>query len=192
MQRQSYWEKQRQKAMKKLADPEWREEQRAKRLQQAQRQQQRAREKAASPEYRQKKLEKARQSEQRRRERAASALPKKTRTSRGLKGRSLTAEERRIQDAIGKIPCIACHLHGKHSPVVSLHHIFGRTAKDAHKYVLPLCKWHHQHAAPAEIREQYPWLVPVHADGKIGGKADFIRHNAEEMTLYQTVQEMMN
>ncbi len=77
MQRQSYWEKQRQKAMQKLADPEWREEQRAKRLQQAQRQQQRAREKAASPEYRQKKLEKVRQSEQRRRERAASALPKK-------------------------------------------------------------------------------------------------------------------
>ncbi|MEJ8872094.1 hypothetical protein WL861_27605 [Escherichia coli] len=54
MQKQSYWEKQRQKAMQKLADPAWREEQRAKRLQQAQRQQQRAREKAASPEYRQK------------------------------------------------------------------------------------------------------------------------------------------
>ena len=106
MQRQSYWEKQRQKAMQKLADPEWREEQRAKRLQQAQRQQQRAREKAASPEYRQKKLEKVRQSEQRRRERAASALPKKTRPSRGLKGRSLTAEERRIQDAIGNSPVL--------------------------------------------------------------------------------------
>ncbi len=45
MQKQSYWEKQRQKAMQKLADPAWREEQRAKRLQQAQRQQQRAREK---------------------------------------------------------------------------------------------------------------------------------------------------
>lgn len=55
MQKQSYWEKQRQKAMQKLADPAWREEQRAKRLQQAQRQQQRAREKAASPEYRKKK-----------------------------------------------------------------------------------------------------------------------------------------
>ncbi|EPU3572182.1 hypothetical protein ACVWP8_002980 [Escherichia coli] len=37
MQKQSYWEKQRQKAMQKLADPAWREEQRAKRLQQAQR-----------------------------------------------------------------------------------------------------------------------------------------------------------
>lgn len=58
MQKQSYWEKQRQKAMQKLADPAWREEQRAKRLQQAQRQQQRAREKAASPEYRQKRIEK--------------------------------------------------------------------------------------------------------------------------------------
>ncbi|WP_244428802.1 Ref family recombination enhancement nuclease, partial [Escherichia coli] len=51
--------------------------------------------------------------------------PKKTRTSRGLKGRSLTADERRIQTAIGTLPCIACHIHGQHSPVVSLHHIFG-------------------------------------------------------------------
>ncbi|MGQ7074890.1 Ref family recombination enhancement nuclease, partial [Escherichia sp. SP-MK2] len=24
---------------------------------------------------------------------------------------------------------------------------------------------HHQHAAPAEVRAKYPWLVPVHADG---------------------------
>lgn len=88
MQKQSYWEKQRQKAMQKLADPAWREEQRAKRLQQAQRQQQRAREKAASPEYRQKKIEKAKQYEQRRKDKAVSAPPKKTRTSRGLKGRS--------------------------------------------------------------------------------------------------------
>ncbi|EFO7899097.1 recombinase, partial [Salmonella enterica subsp. enterica serovar Derby] len=101
MQKQSYWEKQRQKAMQKLADPAWREEQRAKRLQQAQRQQQRAREKAASPEYRQKKIEKAKQYEQRRKDKAVSAPSKKTRTSRGLKGRSLTADERRIQTAIG-------------------------------------------------------------------------------------------
>ncbi|EIL0561794.1 Ref family recombination enhancement nuclease [Escherichia coli] len=192
MQKQSYWEKQRQKAMQKLADPAWREEQRAKRLQQAQRQQQRAREKAASPEYRQKKIEKAKQYEQRRKDKAVSAPSKKTRTSRGLKGRSLTADERRIQTAIGTLPCIACHIHGQHSPVVSLHHIFGRTAENAHKYVLPLCKWHHQYAAPAEVREQYPWLVPVHADGKIGGKADFIRHNADEMALYQMAIELIN
>ncbi|EKP7001564.1 recombinase, partial [Escherichia coli] len=54
------------------------------------------------------------------------------------------------------------------------------------------CKWHHQYAAPAEVREQYPWLVPVHADGKIGGKADFMRHNADEMTLYQMAIELIN
>ncbi|EFN4739630.1 recombinase, partial [Escherichia coli] len=94
--------------------------------------------------------------------------------------------------AIGTLPCIACHIHGQHSPVVSLHHIFGRTAENAHKYVLPLCKWHHQYAAPAEVRDQYPWLVPVHADGKIGGKADFMRHNADEMTLYLMAIELIN
>lgn len=195
----SLWEKQRQKALQKLSDPEWRESQREKQRLRAQRQYERTREKLASPEYRQKKLETARNAEERRREKAmrkASAGEGKKvavtkRSSRGLKGRPLTAEERRIQVAIATLPCIACHLHGKHSPHISLHHIFGRTAADAHKYVLPLCKWHHQHAAPAEIRTQYPWLVPVHADGKVGGKSDFIRHNADQMTLYKMALELL-
>ncbi|TFY30594.1 Ref family recombination enhancement nuclease [Escherichia coli] len=69
---------------------------------------------------------------------------------------------------------------------------FRRFRRRPPKYVLPLCKWHHQYAAPAEVREQYPWLVPVHADGKIGGKADFIRHNADEMALYQMAIELIN
>jgi hypothetical protein len=80
-------------------------------------------------------------------------------------------------DAMGKLPCIACWRHGKIQPVISLHHIEGRTAPDAHKKQLPLCCWHHQLAAPPEIRAIYPWLVPVHADGKIGGKAEFERLN---------------
>uniref|UniRef100_UPI0039929942 Ref family recombination enhancement nuclease n=1 Tax=Salmonella sp. TaxID=599 RepID=UPI0039929942 len=37
--------------------------------------------------------------------------------------------------------------------VVSLHHTSGERAENAHKYVLPLCKWHHQYAAPAECPE---------------------------------------
>ncbi|WP_236490629.1 Ref family recombination enhancement nuclease, partial [Escherichia coli] len=82
--------------------------------------------------------------------------------SRGLKGRTPTAEERTIANALGTLPCIACYMHGVISEEVSLHHISGRTAPGCHKKQLPLCRWHHQHAAPAEVREKYPWLVPVH------------------------------
>ncbi|MBW6055232.1 recombination enhancement function domain protein [Escherichia coli] len=32
-------------------------------------------------------------------------------------------------------------------------------APGRHKKQLPLCRWHHQHAAPAEVRAKYPWLV---------------------------------
>ncbi|EIC1500281.1 Ref family protein [Escherichia coli] len=112
--------------------------------------------------------------------------------SRGLKGRTPTAEERTIANALGTLPCIACYMHGVISEVVSLHHISGRTAPGCHKKQLPLCRWHHQHAAPAEVREKYPWLVPVHADGVVGGKKEFTLLNKSEMELLAYAYEMAN
>lgn len=112
-----------------------------------------------------------------------STKPRKAIKSRGNKGRTPTAAERRIMDKLGALPCIACLIHGKVSPLISLHHIDGRTAPDAHAHVLPLCNFHHQHAAPADIREQYPWLLPVHADGNVGGPAEFEKANGTQLDL---------
>ncbi|WP_428983943.1 Ref family recombination enhancement nuclease [Pantoea agglomerans] len=114
------------------------------------------------------------------------ATKRQTRASasgRGLKGRTPTAIERVVMDALGKLPCIACLQHGKESLLISLHHIAGRTKPGAHLLLLPLCDHHHQHAAPAHVRAEYPWLVPVHADGITGGKAEFSRHNGTEQEL---------
>lgn len=111
---------------------------------------------------------------------------------RPLKGRTPTAEERTIANALGTLPCIACYMHGVISEEVSLHHISGRTAPGCHKKQLPLCRWHHQHAAPAEVREKYPWLVPVHADGVVGGKKEFTLLNKSEMELLADAYEMAN
>ncbi|MCK7157754.1 Ref family protein [Enterobacter kobei] len=61
-------------------------------------------------------------------------------------------------DALGKLPCIACWVHRKIKPVISLHHIDGRSARDAHKKQLPLCCLHHQLAAPPEVRKISPGL----------------------------------
>ncbi|EPL8679502.1 Ref family recombination enhancement nuclease [Klebsiella michiganensis] len=200
------WEKQRENARKKLADPEWRAAQYERAKASQARQRERQREKMATPEYKEKCRVQAEQARERSRlkasEKAAQTpapkkpklLPAKTpakraTSSKGLKGRSLSAEERRLWDVIGAMPCVACTLHGKHSPIVSLHHIKGRTIKDAHKFVLPLCDYHHQGLAPADVRAEFPWLIPIHAAGKIGGRKAFILLNADEATLYQMVMD---
>ncbi|WP_059276268.1 Ref family protein [Escherichia albertii] len=100
--------------------------------------------------------------------------------------------DRRIANTLGALPCIACYMHGVISEEVSLHHISGRTAPGCHKKQLPLCRWHHQHAAPAEVRAKYPWLVPVHADGVVGGKKEFTLLNKSEMELLADAYEMAN
>lgn len=65
--------------------------------------------------------------------------------SRGMKGRTPTALERRFMDAVAGLGCIACAKDGYVNPWISLHHIAGRTAVNAHMYVIPLCGPHHQH-----------------------------------------------
>ncbi|MEE9647871.1 Ref family recombination enhancement nuclease [Enterobacter soli] len=166
----------REKQLERLASPEYREQQRQK----ANDALARRRTRAMSPEYR------AEQDEKKRRKLEAPPAKKRVPTpirSRGSKGRTPTAEERRFMDAIGKLPCIACWLHGVRTEEISLHHIDGRTKPDAHKKILPLCNCHHQHAAPAEILAIYPWLVPVHASGSIGGRKAFEALNASQTEL---------
>lgn len=146
----------------------------------------RQREKQASPEWRQAQYEKQRERQSRYIERA-----KNKPFSRGLKGRTPRATERSLMDKIGALPCIACYVHGIINDVVSLHHIDGRTAAGAHARVLPLCDYHHQHAAPATIRAVYVWLVPFHADGTCGGKAAFEALNGTQGDLYAQCLEMI-
>ncbi|WP_342343257.1 Ref family recombination enhancement nuclease [Escherichia coli] len=118
----------------------------------------RQREKLADPVWRESQYQKMRDTIDRRiakqKERPPASKTRKSAVkikSRGLKGRTPTAEERRIANALGALPCIACYMHGVISNEVSLHHIAGRTAPGCHKKQLPLCRWHHQHAAPAEV-----------------------------------------
>ncbi|MEK8373092.1 Ref family recombination enhancement nuclease, partial [Escherichia coli] len=43
-----------------------------------------------------------------------------------------------------------------------------------------------------QVREKYPWLVPVHADGVVGGKKEFTLLNKSEMELLADAYEMAN
>ena len=108
----------------------------------------RQREKLADPVWRESQYQKMRDTLDRRiakqKERPPASKTRKSAVkikSRGLKGRTPTAEERRIANALGALPCIACYMHGVISNEVSLHHIAGRTAPGCHKKQLPLCRW---------------------------------------------------
>ena len=56
-----------------------------------------------------------------------------------------TKSELAYWDRVAAIGCIACRIDGRYNPVVSIHHVDGRTNPGCHKKVLPLCAGHHQH-----------------------------------------------
>ncbi|MGG4774851.1 Ref family recombination enhancement nuclease [Paenalcaligenes sp. Me52] len=76
--------------------------------------------------------------------------------SRGMKGRPVTAEQKRFHDQLAALGCAACRVEGREQMEVSIHHIDGRTKPNAHWYVLPLCAGHHQDGTGA------PGLIAVH------------------------------
>lgn len=183
-------ERARAKQLEKLKDPVEREKRFKKQLASANRMAQKQQEKYSSPEYREQQREKALARAIAAQEKAKAKPPKKKKATRGLKGRTANAEETKVMNAIGQLPCIACYVHGRHSPIVSLHHVFGRTKPNSHKYVLPLCCYHHDTLLPKEEREKYPDMVPVHAKGKYGGKSQFGAANGTEISLLRKVYEM--
>lgn len=73
-----------------------------------------------------------------------------------MKGLAVSIGARRFHDEMAQIGCIACLKDGRANPVVSIHHIDGRTRPGAHLKVLPLCAGHHQDGTGA------PGLIAVH------------------------------
>lgn len=177
----------RQKA--RMADPEWQKEQRNKKQASAKKARDKRLAKVKSPEYQAKQRQKL--IDQQERAKSKPAKPVKRKSTRGLKGRTATSGEREYQDKIGTLPCIACSLHGRENWLISLHHVYGRTIANAHKFVLPLCAYHHDTLLPAEERAKYPDMIPVHAKGKFGGKFQFSHHNATETDLLRLVYEKL-
>ncbi|HHO4371144.1 Ref family recombination enhancement nuclease, partial [Escherichia coli] len=57
---------------------------------------------------------------------------------------------------------------------------------------LTLLAWFFASLALKPLREKYPWLVPVHADGVVGGKKEFTLLNKSEMELLADAYEMAN
>ncbi len=111
---------------------------------------------------------------QRNRERATPGLKSRQRTP--TKSEKLLWS--RMADLVG---CIACHLDGRSNPVVSIHHIDGRTKPGCHVLVLPLCAGHHQDAAGEDKT-----LIAVHPD-----KARFEQRYGPQMALLALTHQLM-
>jgi hypothetical protein len=75
------------------------------------------------------------------------------------KQRSRTPADIELHDRMAALGCIACMKDGKFNPVVSIHHIDGRTKPDCHSLVLPLCAGHHQDKTGEDktLLAVHPW-----------------------------------
>lgn len=91
-----------------------------------------------------------------------------------MKGTTPTKADKQLWDALAGLGCIACHKDGRNNPLVSIHHIDGRTKPGAHGRVLPLCGQHHQHddTDPAGRIGVHPYKARFEA--KYGRQADLL------------------
>lgn len=75
-----------------------------------------------------------------------------------MKGRAATVEQKYYHGLLADLGCCACRKDGNHNPIVSIHHIDGRTKPNAHWLVLPLCAGHHQDGTGATgLIAIHPW-----------------------------------
>jgi hypothetical protein len=79
------------------------------------------------------------------------------------------------------VGCIACHLDGRPTDYVSIHHIDGRTKPGCHRLVLPLCAGHHQDGTGNDKE-----LIAVHPF-----KARFEARYGSQLHLLQLVMNMI-
>lgn len=97
-----------------------------------------------------------------------------------MKGKNPSASDRTFHTRLAGLGCIACRIDGVDQPMVSIHHIDGRTKPDAHKLVLPLCAGHHQDGTGA------PGMIAVHP-----WKRAFEKRYGSQMSLLAMCLELL-
>ena len=89
-----------------------------------------------------------------------------------------TLAEKEHQRRVADLGCIACWLDGINSPVVSIHHVEGRTKPGCELKVLALCGAHHQ--TGGEIAPSiHPWRKRFEA--KYGTQAELLALTIERL-----------
>lgn len=97
-----------------------------------------------------------------------------------MKGRSVTAEQKRFHDLLcSELGCVACAIDGMFTSWVSVHHCDGRTKPWAQWFVLPLCGPHHQDSG-------IPGVVAIHPF-----KARFEQRYGSQQQLHRAAVEQL-
>jgi len=80
-----------------------------------------------------------------------------------MQSRSPTAEEKEWLNLLAQMPCIVCsECHGVHDSPAEIHHINGKTRKNAHLKTIALCSKHHRHK---DNNHPSRW-ISRHGDGR--------------------------
>ncbi|WP_018984036.1 Ref family recombination enhancement nuclease [Salinimonas chungwhensis] len=188
-------ERARQRQLEKQRSPEYRAKQREKQRATAERQ------RAKALANKDKLVEKAKAQAETQRTRAIKraklnsnkpAARNKPIKSKGMAGKARTKSDMSLHDKLGQLGCICCINAGLIQPFsgspVSIHHIRGRTTADAHKYVLPLCAWHHDTPVPQDSGVSSD-IFPIHSKGSEGGR---VRWEAVNGTQFLLLRQCLN
>ena len=60
-------------------------------------------------------------------------------------------------DKVQQLGCIVCANRGLPNVPAEIHHTRGKTVKDAHLYVIPLCPSHHRYGGHTEPISRHPY-----------------------------------
>ena len=74
-----------------------------------------------------------------------------------MKGRNPSKEEKEYMDKVQQLGCIVCANLGFPDVPAEIHHTRGKTVKDAHLYVIPLCPSHHRYGGHTEPISRHPY-----------------------------------
>ena len=74
-----------------------------------------------------------------------------------MKGRNPSKEEKEYMDKVQQLGCIVCANRGYPNVPAEIHHTRGKTVKDAHLYVIPLCPSHHRYGGHTEPISRHPY-----------------------------------
>ena len=96
-----------------------------------------------------------------------------------MKGRSPNKAESKHMDDVSQLGCIVCRNQGRLYVPCEIHHIEGKTKKDSHFKVLPLCFEHHRMGSDKEPISRHPY------------KARFVKAYGTEQELLEQVNKLL-
>ena len=98
------------------------------------------------------------------------------------------ADERRHMERVQQLGCLACWIEGIVAPA-EIHHVTDGSRRLGHRYVIPLCSWHHRGQSETGMR-------PSDAESLFGpslahDKASFTRHYGTERELLNWIESLI-